>query len=153
MILPWRFWHTLVSLINLLNTVVGMIVELIALILFGVLGYQDWKTHKVNNALIFLLWIPACILSPIYLLSAFIALGLCNEVIARFFGPMVGWGDVLMFGPFIAILTALGLPYAIGGYYVFALCLIATYVWKKKIPLGAVFFLTYSFCLLVSCIL
>jgi len=115
--------------------------EFIALVLFAILGLQDLKTRKVDNILIFLLWLPAVVLSPNDLLGWFIALGLLNEVVARFCGPIVGWGDVLMFGPFMAVLGALGGIYAGFGLLMFGLCLVLGF--KKKIPLGTVFFAIY----------
>jgi len=127
-----------------------MLIEIIALILFGILAYQDLKTHKVNNVLIFLLWLPAFMLAPNYLLAAFISLGFVNEVLAHFRSHIVGWGDVLMFGPFVAVMAALGHYQYLMGLFAFGTCLMASSIGKKKLPLGTVFFLIYAITLLVS---
>ena len=127
-----------------------MLIELAALVLLAILGYQDLKTHKVNNVLIFLLWLPAMILAPNYLVAAFVALGFVNEVLAHFHSPIVGWGDVLMFGPFVALMAALGYYQYLIGLMMFGASLTTSCIGKKKIPIGAIFFLTYMVILLIS---
>jgi len=121
-----------------------MLWQFAALSLFWVLGVQDFRTKRVNNIIVLLLWIPSMALQPIYLLSTFIVLALGNEIVFSIQKkPLCGWGDVLMFGPYIALLMDLGYFYAAIGYFAFALALAYTAIIKNKVPLGMVFFLFY----------